>query len=167
MAELPITKELAEKLIRLAQRQKRPLEEILEAIVELEKSSAQPVYEHIEEDPRYKAAEKRILPKFYARARQYWEEKGDQARLALTDAQLDEQFWCIDLEGIPRLKVDQDKLVLPPDPFESVADREWQQLQKTGRTDQVGTQDVDTRAVLNQEFPNYLLHRMDEGHGGE
>jgi hypothetical protein len=52
-------------------------------------------------------------------ARAYWEKVGDSERLALTDAELDAQFWLIDHEGIPRLKSEMGTVELPPDPLEA------------------------------------------------
>jgi hypothetical protein len=64
------------------------------------------------------AWERELREKLYNMARDYWRGAGDEARLALTDAQLDRQFWLIDYEGIPRLLEDQGKVELPPDPLE-------------------------------------------------
>jgi hypothetical protein len=41
----------------------------------------------------------KIRRKFYPVARRYWKEVGDEERLALTDEELDEQFWVIDHEA--------------------------------------------------------------------
>jgi hypothetical protein len=45
--------------------------------------------------------------KVYAQARRYWQETVNTGRLALTDDELDEQFWQFDDEGVPRLKSDR------------------------------------------------------------
>jgi hypothetical protein len=74
-------------------------------------------------DPEVQAALKAMRPKFYARARAYWQQVGDQERLALTDEQLDEQFWLFDHEGIPRLKSDKGKFRILPDPLVKMAER--------------------------------------------
>jgi hypothetical protein len=156
MATLSISQELADKLNAIAHRQNRPLEAFLNDIVE----QFETPIPHLEDDPRYQAAQRRVRPKLYARARRYWQQVGDQARLALTDEQLDEQFWCIDPDGIPRLKVDQATVILPPDPFEESADRLWHMAHQAGHAHLIGTQDVDTRHILNTEFADYLLRRM-------
>jgi len=72
-----------------------------------------------ESDPAYQAAVRELRPKLYRMAREYWQSVGDAERLALTDAQLDEQFWRFDTEDIPRLKSEQGKIVIPPDPMEA------------------------------------------------
>jgi hypothetical protein len=62
----------------------------------------------------------KIRRQAYEMAREYWREVGDQERLALTDEELDEQFWVIDHEGIPRLKSEQDKVQLPEHPLAKI-----------------------------------------------
>ena len=121
----------------------------------------------LEVDPRFQEAEKRIRPKMYARARAYWKANGDHERLALTDEQLDKQFWLFDPEGIPRLKADQDKISLPPDPFEIAADRQWERWHKENKADKIGTDDIDTRGLLNEDFPRHLLRRMENSDGDQ
>jgi len=64
--------------------------------------------------------EQRMMRKVYEIVREYWQKHGDTDRLALTDEQLDEQFWLIDYEGIPRLKTEQGTITLPPDPLEAL-----------------------------------------------
>ena len=44
----------------------------------------------------------------------------NQTRLALTDEALDEQFWLIDQDGIPRLKSEEGTIDLPPDSFDAI-----------------------------------------------
>ncbi len=68
----------------------------------------------------YREAVRQMRPKLYQLARRYWQAVGDQERLALTDAELDEQFWLIDADGIPRLKSEQGAITLPPDPLETL-----------------------------------------------
>jgi len=53
----------------------------------------------------------------YARARRYWQSVGNQKRLALTDDQLDQQFWLFDQDGIPRLKSDEGQVEILPGPW--------------------------------------------------
>jgi len=133
MAELPISQELADNLIRFAQQHNSSLEDILKTVVDADQAGITPTYSRLEDDPAYKAAEKRILPKLYARARAYWKSIGHTQRLALNDAELDEQSWCIDPVGIPRLKSDKSNVVLPPDPLVATADRQWERWQKNNQ----------------------------------
>lgn len=64
--------------------------------------------------------EREMRRKLYKLARDYWREVGNPERLALTDDDLDEQFWLFDHEGIPRLKSEQGTIDLPPDPLEDL-----------------------------------------------
>ncbi len=122
MANLMISEKLAERLQRLATRQQRPIEAILEEM--MAKYEDDPLLADVPDDVQDKAAYVKALrevrPKLYAMARDYWRRTGDQARLALTDEQLDEQFWVIDPDGVPRLKSDQGSIELPPDPLEAI-----------------------------------------------
>jgi hypothetical protein len=161
VAELPISQELADKLLRYAEHHNRSLEDLLTGIMESESADQAGSYAQLVDDPRYQQAERRILPKLFARARAYWKSVGDQERLALTDDQLYEQFWLIDPDGIPRLKSDQGQIDLPPDPFEAAANRQWQRWQKNGQAKYTGTEDIDARSVLNEELAQYLLRSCD------
>jgi len=109
MADLQISEALAKRLEGLARQENQPVEVVLSAMIE--KREAEQV------DP---AKVRQFRAKLYRIAREYWQQAGDQERLALTDADLDEQFWLIDHEGIPRLKADQGKVELPPDPLEAL-----------------------------------------------
>src|SRR5258706_10214729 len=98
MANLIISEELAERLKQIAARQHRPVEAILEELVE--NYADDPLFTVVPDDVENKAAYvealREVRPKIYAIARQYWQRVGDQERLALTDEQLHEQFWLID-----------------------------------------------------------------------
>lgn len=157
MAEITISDELARGLRDLAQRQNRTVEEFLADVVE---RAAPQRPARIEDDPRYQAAEKKLRPRYYERARRYWAEVGDSERLSLTDEQLDEQFWLFDQDGIPRLKSDQGKVAIAPDPLLRHLDQLWDEAVQAGEEQLIGTQDWDTREILNKELPEYLLRRM-------
>lgn len=120
MAELVIGEPLAKRLRELARREQRPVEDVLEDI--LDRYAPTPPAPQVPEDEA--AAEQEALavlrPKLYRMAREYWRRVGDEERLALTDEELDEQFWLIDHEGIPRLKSEQGQVELPPDPLEAI-----------------------------------------------
>jgi hypothetical protein len=132
MVDLTISGEVAEKLREIARQENRPVEEVLETMVERYQPTevpAGPADEDIEVPPdiknaedieAYRAAERAIRPKLYRIARRYWERVGDNERLAMTDAELDKQFWLIDHEGIPRFKSEKDRVQLPPDPLEAI-----------------------------------------------
>lgn len=74
----------------------------------------------VEDKEAYRQAERALRPKLYRIARRYWAKVGDKERLALTDEELDKQFWLIDHEGIPRLKSEQGTIDLPPDPLDAL-----------------------------------------------
>lgn len=165
MATLPISDELAERLQAIARQQNRPVQALLEAMVDQYEALGVQTSQNIEDDSRFQAAKKRIRPKLYARARRYWQQVNDQKRLALNDEELDDQFWLFDEGGIPRLKSDQSKITVPIDAFEETADQAWQRAFKEGQLDEAGSQDIDTRAILRNEYPEYLIRRLRTNNG--
>jgi hypothetical protein len=64
-----------------------------------------------EEDDYYSL--RNVRRRIYARARRIWEQRGDSEKAALTDEQLDEQFWLFDQDDIPRLKSEQGTITAP------------------------------------------------------
>jgi hypothetical protein len=92
----------------------------------------------------------------YREARAYWEHNGDTARAALTDAQLDEQFWLFDGDGIPRLKSEQDQVELAPSSLHRggkiLASADFH----SGQTD-IG---MRSREILRTEYADYIIARM-------
>ena len=117
MITLTISDTLAEKLEQLARQRQRPVEEVIEMAVD----HLAATQEASNADASGKLNEDRELRrKLYAIARDYWQHINDQKRLALSDAELDKQFWLIDHEGIPRLKSEQGSVTLPPDPLEAL-----------------------------------------------
>jgi len=128
MATLTINQKLAERLQEIARRENRPVEDIIESWVDrYAPTSAGPADNDIEVPPditdeqqkaAYRAAIRQMRPKLYAKAREYWRKVGDTERLKLTDAELDQQFWLIDQDGVPRRKSEKDTVMLPPDPLE-------------------------------------------------
>jgi hypothetical protein len=71
----------------------------------------------------------------------------DAERLALTDEQLDEQFWCIDPQGIPRLKSDQEKVRLPQDGLLAMLENVWQD-NPSGEVEEP----INYREILNEDW---------------
>jgi hypothetical protein len=110
MANLIISEPLARRLEQVALRQNKAIEDVLSDAVDLiEAKNTEPL-----------TREQQFLRKVYEIAREYWQKHGDTERLALTDEELDEQFWLIDHEGIPRLKSEIGTITLPPDPLEAL-----------------------------------------------
>jgi hypothetical protein len=97
--------QLAKQLQQIAENEKRPVEDVLKSMLaQYPKETAKP-------EPS--DAVKRVRRKAYAKARQYWQSVGDDAKAALSDEELDEQFGAFDEEGIPRLKSELTSLEPP------------------------------------------------------
>ncbi len=118
MVDVVISGKLAERLQRIAQQKQRPVEDVLENALDLVENA---ISETGTAALDYEAV-RQVNAKLYEIARTYWRRVGDQERLALTDDELDEQFWLIDHEGIPHLKSEQGTVDLPPDPLELIVD---------------------------------------------
>ncbi len=115
MADLTIRGKTAERLQDIARREQRPVEAVIDALLNR--------YETSVSDPEHSQEEtwqREFRAKLYAKARDYWQRTDNRERLALTDDQLDDQFWLIDHEGIPRLKSERGAVDLPPDPLEAI-----------------------------------------------
>jgi hypothetical protein len=148
MANLIINERDTERIQQLAQQRNMTAEELVSQMIE--KFA-------IDEQYNSEISVKNYMRKLYKYARKYWTEVNDQARLALTDEQLDEQFWCIDPEGIPRLNEDQDKITLPEDGLLAFLD-EIRQQNPTGDVEEP----INYREILNTQFPKHLMRYMDE-----
>jgi hypothetical protein len=141
--------QLAKDLQKIAEREHRPVEDILKSMV------AQYPPAHTENPTKAEPSEavKRVRRKAYAKARTYWESVGDTAKAALTDTQLDEQFGVFDEEGIPRLKSELKTLEPPPGSLAYAA--------KMAREANIRTQNPinadQADDILNAEFADYLL----------
>ncbi len=128
MVNLIVNDALADKIRTIAQNENRPVEAVLQTMVERYEStlSTGPADKDIEVPPdvqdkaAYRAAVREMRPKLYEIAREYWRTVGDHQRLAMTDTELHKEFWLIDHEGIPRFKSEKDQFELPSDPLESL-----------------------------------------------
>lgn len=137
-----IDETLADELQEIAEQENRSLDEILMrllAFYKREQPSTTPeipdypprpawsltdedieVPDDIEDKEAYRAAARAIAPKLYEKARAYWRKVVDQERFALTDEELDKQFWLFDPDGVPRFKSEKGTIYLPPDPLEAL-----------------------------------------------
>ena len=116
MSDLIIRGKLAEKLRERARRENRTVEEILERLLApVSPGNSIPANREAVEFARLS-----FRQKLYHIARDYWRRVDDQERLILTDNDLDEQFWLIDSQGVPRLKSDQGQMQLSSDPLEGL-----------------------------------------------
>jgi hypothetical protein len=141
--------QIIQQLQALAERQQRPVEDILKTMLESYKVEA------AANAPDVSARVAQLKQKLYARARKYWQEKEDIQRSELSDDVLNSLFWGFDVEGIPYLKSDVDPENPPRNPLLNMAlkslDREMT-FQGTGVARR-------SREILNEEFADYILNR--------
>lgn len=185
MATYHFDKEFDRKLRSLAEQHNRTPEEYLAGLVEAQYSASNQPYPRVtppdlpprpassltdddielhdwvreEDKEKFREAERAIRPKLYRIARRYWQQVGDAERLALTDEELDKQFWFIDREGVPRLKSEKGKVERPTNSLLEMAKKAYLDSERGT----LGTRDVSSRSreILQTEFPRYLKERMD------
>ena len=116
MANLIISDDLAQKLNQLAQERHSRIEDVIALAIQSLAGTASEESSDRTADLDY-GGSRSVL---YSIAREYWQRTGNTERLALSDADLDAQFWLIDHEGIPRLKLEQGTITLPHDPLEDL-----------------------------------------------
>jgi len=109
MGQITLPLDIIQKLNEIARQENRPVDEVMDELLE------NYALQH-EQDRQMRE----FRAKLYKMAREYWHKAGDQTRLALTDAELDEQFWLFDQDDIPRLNSDKGKVDVPPSPLESL-----------------------------------------------
>jgi hypothetical protein len=149
--------QLAEQVRRLAERENRSIEDVLRAALAQYTAPSTPPLEAPEAQVRA------YRQKLYAEARRYWQATSNAERLALSDAELDEQFWLFDAEGVPRLKVDEGTFA-----FEENWTARFVRLAQASNVHLGSSFDpADADDILNAEFADYLLDRMQQEHGSE
>lgn len=92
--------QLARELEQIAERENRPVEELLKLMIAQYPSEMSATATH----PKNGRAVNQVRRKLYAKARQYWQSVGDAAKASMPDEELDKQFGAFDEEGIPRLQ---------------------------------------------------------------
>lgn len=137
MADIPFPKELIDRLVETARRQNLTPAEVLSSLLDQHYPTPQPSSPERDQKSSEKLAREVIL-RVYERARRYWREHGETEKAAMTDAEMDEQFWLIDLDGIPRLKSEQGQVALPPDPLTMMAEAAEAANLRSGRSDLSG-----------------------------
>lgn len=145
--------QLAQRLRQIAERENRPVEDVLKTLVD------QYSGEILTEPGVYETSDavKQVRRKAYAKARRYWQSVGDAAKATLTDEELDEQFGVFDEEGIPRLKSELKSLEPPVGSLAYAA----KIIREMGGIETGGTLDASKADdILNDEFADYLLKRM-------
>jgi len=145
--------ELARELQQIAARENRPVEDVLKTMV-----ARYPAPPAETGGPDRSEMRQRVRRKAYAKARDYWQSAGDTAKGALTDEELDERFAWFDEEGIPRLKSELKSLEPPVGSLAYAA--------KVAREFDIRTANpIDPSQaddILNEEFADYLLKRMQD-----
>lgn len=141
------------QLQKLADVEKRPVEDILKTLLQGYSTESDADLSMTSDKD---VSLRQYRNKMYAEARRYWQSVGDSARLALTDTDLDEQFWLFDADGIPRLKSDQDTVEIPDNAMSRLA------RSVTSTTFRSGQPDLAERAdeILDDELANDLLSHL-------
>jgi hypothetical protein len=151
MATIAIHSRDADRLQALAQQENRSVEDLISTLID------DYTAEHEHNAPE--TARTGYRTKLYAYSRAYWRKVGDSERLALSDEQLDAQFWCIDPDGIPRLISDQSQMTFPDNGLSALLEQVWQD-NPTGEIEAP----IDYRRVLKDDFADYLTRRMQDDH---
>jgi len=141
---------IARRLLEIAQAKNQSVEAFLEGVIAEYSSTVPPTSDAVK-------AEHEVNHRLYAQARKYWESVGDQARATLSDQELDEQFWLIDHEGIPRLKSEQGQVQVEDHSLLTLVEVAEQAAFTSWRTDL----SEHTRELLGE----VLAHHHESGHG--
>lgn len=107
MSTIQLSDEVIQRIQTIASQENRSPESVILTLLAQYQSDSR------EDDDYY--SDVQIRRRMYERARRYWQEIGHDERLQLSDADLDEQFWLFDQEGIPRLKSEQGLIEVPND----------------------------------------------------
>jgi hypothetical protein len=144
--------QLARRLRQIAERENRPVEDVLKTLIDQYPGEAP------DEQVEREASDvvKRVRRKAYAKARRFWQSVGDTSKAALTDEELDEQFGAFDEEGIPRLKSELKSLESPIGSLAYAAKIAREANIRTGNPVDAARADD----ILDEEFADYLLNRM-------
>jgi len=149
MTDLTLRDDLVQRLQQIAQREHRRLDEIVENLLNWYDPTV--TSKTVLEDER-----RQDRLRIYERVRSHWRHAGDP-RQYLSNEDLDEQFWVIDPDGVPRLKDEQSNIELPTDPLlqmlemaESDLTVQWQSMSST----------ESTKEILNREYTDHLLARL-------
>jgi hypothetical protein len=145
--------QLARQLQDIAESEKRPVEDVLKSLLTQYTPHAPLSTEVID------AAVERMRRYAYEQARHYWRETGNKERLALTDEELDKQFWLFDSEGIPRLQSEQTHVELVSGSSAWFAEN----LDNIAFETENPIDPEQADDILKAEFADYLLKRIQDG----
>jgi uncharacterized protein YqjF (DUF2071 family) len=110
MAELLIRSEdIARRLLDLAGTERRSVEALLDDMLATYQVAKVPQPRSVDIETELQ----RLRQHIFEEARRYWQSAGDHDKAALTDAQLDDQFYVFDANGIPRLKSETNVEIAP------------------------------------------------------
>jgi hypothetical protein len=156
MAQIIVPEEVARRLQEIAEAEGRSPEDVLARAIE----RYQPDIPSSAPDRESEAeAVRRVRRRVYEMARQWWREHGEADKAALTDEEMDEQFYMIDAEGVPRMLTEKDEVEIRPGTlayagqvFKEMSDfyPEETDLSERGRE------------IMNGEFTDHLLSRLEE-----
>lgn len=142
---------LTRRLQQIARQEQRPVHDVLSSMIE----QYQPRQDADNEPVPVTSRQVRLDA--YRRARSYWRQIKDDERAALSDEELDEQFWLFDADGVPRLKSDQDRVEIPQNSLRGAGHALREADFRSGRSD-IGSR---SRDILDTEFADYLLSRLE------
>ena len=142
---------LAEQIQQIAHQENRSVEDVLSSMVA--QYRPQPL---IDDLPSPEALAQRVHEFVYKQARDYWVSVGNNERASMTDEQLDEEFWLIDADGIPRLMSEKGEIELPA----SSLHRGGQILASSGFRSGQTDISMRSREILIEEYADYLLSRI-------
>lgn len=144
--------QLSRKLRRIAERENRPVEDVLNSMIIHYPREVSPEAAKPGKSEEVKNARRKV----YNRARQYWLSIGDRVKAAMTDEELDEHFGRFDVEGIPRLKSELKSLDPPVGSLAYAAKIAEEGQFRSGRSDLASR----SKEILNQHFAEDYLRRM-------
>jgi hypothetical protein len=150
MTDLKLRDDLVERLNKIAQRENRRIDEVVETLLDNYDPFSAAQTEQQDEL-------RQVTLRIYDRARRFWQSVGDE-RQHMTDEELDQQFWLIDHNGIPRLKSEQSEVELPPDPLEEILKIAESEQGIEWHSD--GDDFRSAKDILNSEYTDYLLSRI-------
>ena len=120
MAVLALPTKLVEQLDAIARREQRTVQSLIQSLI-TEHTTNMPDQATADDPEKREALLKEDRHRLYAFARRYWRGTGD-SRQGMTDDELEDQFWLIDHQGIPRLKSEQGMVDLPENPLQTILD---------------------------------------------
>jgi len=152
MGQLVVNPDIARRIEEIARRENKTVDEALAALLDQYRPATPPDLPDSEELAR------RAWRKLYDKARRMWREAGDETRAALTDEQMQDDFWGFDVDGIPRLNDDPGTDVIPDGSLYKLGEALASAGFASGKTDTASR----SREILRQEYADYLTQRVSD-----